>query len=294
MQSNLKIGAQAESFYRWKENCYNKARELGFSYIDYDLCDTDKEWYQCDEAKMKEMMFEERERIEAAGITVSQVHGPWRWPPQDDTDENRAERLEKMKRSIVLTKYLGCKYFVIHPIMPYGIEDKLMGEDKVQSTWDLNWVFMNELLQTAKEHDIVICFENMPMPNFAIGSPEEILQFVEKMNDEHFQICLDTGHVAVYENENLADAVRLFGDHMKVMHVHDNDGTRDQHLLPYFGVINWEEFGAALKEIGYEGVFSFETSPPKKLPNPVYEKACSMMYKMAENLLQYNGDNQNA
>ena len=117
MQSNLKIGAQAESFYRWNENCYNKARELGFSYIDYDLCDTDKEWYQCDEAKMKEMMFEERERIEAAGITVSQVHGPWRWPPQDDTDENRAERLEKMKRSIVLTKYLGCKYFVIHPII---------------------------------------------------------------------------------------------------------------------------------------------------------------------------------
>lgn len=282
----IKIGAEANLFFRWNENRYKKARELGFDYIDYDLSVTEKEPFLCDESKMKELMMAERALIEEAGISVGQVHGPWRWPPQDSTEEDRAERLEKMQRAIVATKYLGCKHYVIHPIMPYGIEDKLLGEEKVQSTWELNWVFMNELLKTAKENDIIICFENMPMPNFSIGSPAEILDFVEKINDDHFQICLDTGHVAVYENENLADAVRLFGKRMKVMHVHDNNGIMDQHLLPYLGVINWEEFGAALKEIEYDGVFSYETGFHKKLPDPFYEQACRMLHDIAVNLLK--------
>lgn len=228
----------------------------------------------------------EKELLQEAGIFVSQVHGPWRFPPRDFSDADRAERMEKMKRSMNATKILGCKNWVIHPIMPFGWDEKISNPGHEQKTWEINYKFMSELLLTAKEHDITICLENMPMPNFSIGSPEEILKFVKEINDDHFKVCLDTGHAAVYPNGNPADAARMLGDHIKVLHIHDNNGEEDFHWLPYFGIINWEEFGMALKEIGFRGVFSYESYSHKKFPSPYYENICRMMVKIAENILE--------
>jgi sugar phosphate isomerase/epimerase len=54
--------------------------------------------------------------------------------------------------------------------------------------------------------------------------------------------------------------VRLVGKkHLKALHVHDNGGERDSHWLPGTGVIDWSDFSASLKEIGFEGAVSIET-----------------------------------
>lgn len=191
--------------------------------------------------------------------------------------------MEKMKKSIYGTAILGCKNWVIHPIMPYGTMEK--DTEYTQNTWDMNLEFMSELLKTAKEYDVTICLENMPMPSFSIGSPTEILKFVRVMNDEHFKICLDTGHVAVYDGLTPADAVRELGNEIRVLHIHDNSGKVDQHLLPYFGIIDWKDFGRALKECEFEGVFSYETAPPSNLPTPIFEEMCILLVKLAKEIM---------
>ena len=78
------------------------------------------------------------------------------------------------------------------------------------------------------------------MPEFSIGSPSEILKFVKTINDERFKVCLDTGHVAVYEGLTPDGAMRELGDTVRVLHVHDNNGRSDLHYMPYFGVIDCE------------------------------------------------------
>lgn len=65
----------------------------------------------------------ERDAAHRAGITISQIHGPWQWPPHDSTDEERAERLDKMKKSVIICSLLGCQYMVVHPIMPSSTLD---------------------------------------------------------------------------------------------------------------------------------------------------------------------------
>lgn len=136
--------------------------------------------------------------------------------------------MEKMKRSILFTSILGCKHWVIHPIMPYGIQEK--DTKDAEKTWELNIEFMSRLLEYAKEQDIVICLENMPMPQFSIATPAKILEFVKTMNDDHFKICLDTGHVAVFSELSIADEVLRLGDNIKAIHIHDNMGDGDTHL----------------------------------------------------------------
>ena len=281
----MKIGI-TESSYRVypKEIRYQKMKEHGFTCADYGMSNTEVAPYTLDDAEFDAYLTEERRLAEDAGIVISQVHGPWRWPPQDATEEDRAERMEKMKRSIRGTAVLGCKNWIVHPIMPYGINE--LGTDDAQKTWDLNVVFMRELLACAKEHDIIICFENMPMPNFSLGSVEAIMRFVNEMNDDHFRVCLDTGHVNVFPGQTLYDAVHMIGDKLQALHVHDNSGKSDEHRLPWLGTADWEGFGRALREIGFDGVFSYETGPAIALPVDLYGDMLRFMVKSAHVIMK--------
>lgn len=280
----MEIGMCSQYYERWGDLRYRKMKEHGYAYIDYNLADTDGPAYSCGERELEALMQKERELVGQAGMEISQVHGPWRWPPRDNTPQERQERMEKMKRSIQATALLGCRNWVIHPVMPYGIEDKGTGHE--QETWEINIAFMGELLETAREYGITICLENMPMPDFSIGSPSEILRFVREMDDEQFKICLDTGHVAVYQGLTPAGAMRELGETVRVLHVHDNNGKADLHYMPYFGVIDWPDFSRALKECGFQGVFSLETAPPQKLPDEIYDQMCRTLAGIARGLAE--------
>lgn len=283
----MKIGITADTFDtrgygRWRDDTYIKLKRHGFSCSDFDMSNTDSEIYTLPQADSDKLLIKEKKLAEKAGIEISQVHGPWRWPVQDSTEEDRAERMEKMKKSIRATYVLGCKNWVIHPIMPYGIEDA--NTDAAQSTWDMNIAFMRELLQTAKEYDITICLENMPMLNFSISKPEDILRFAEEINDENFKICLDTGHVSVFKELSLYHEVLRLGKKIRTLHVHDNRNSLDLHMAPYYGIINWDEFALALKEIGFNGSFSLETLPSRKLPDDIFENTCKIYASIAKNI----------
>ena len=273
----MKLGSCGSLFARYGEQRYEKMRQYGYTCLDFGLANTDSAYYQADETELRRLLQTEAELVRAAGLTIWQTHGPWRWPSKDDTEEDRAERMEKMKRSIHMTALLGCRYWIVHPIMPLGIYER-KDEEKTKITWDINRAFMCELIKVAHEEDVIICLENMPMPDFSLGKVEDVIRFVKEMDDDHFKACLDTGHAAVTK-ESVGDAVRALGKELlATLHIHDNNGIHDQHRLPYFGVIDWEDFAQALQEIGFEGSFSYEVSPPKTMPDPYYEQVMLRTY----------------
>ncbi len=54
--------------------------------------------------------------------------------------------------------------------------------------------------------------------------------------------------------------------------------------MPYFGIIDWEDFAAALKDIKYNGCFSLETIPSGKLPDDIFVYMCRLLAKIAEKI----------
>lgn len=280
----MKIGVYTGNLSRWGDEKYRMLKSLGYSCVDYNLADTEVAPYTLNGQEFAAYLLAEKALVTDAGIEISQIHGPWRWPPEDSTVENRAERMEKMKTSIRATALLGCSNWVVHPIMPFGIED--IGTGKEQETWDMNLAFMQELLDTAKEYDVTICLENMPMTKFSLGAPKDILRFVKEIDDSHFRICLDTGHVSVFPGLSPANALRELGEYVRVLHVHDNDGQYDRHWIPGNGVIDWTDFGKALKESKYQGVFSLETVPAAVLPIPEAEKDYVDMIIIAKKIIE--------
>ena len=256
------LGSHAAAFARMKQH--------GYDCTDYQyLVDTENEVFSQDTAGFERTLLGVRRDADNAGIEIYQAHGPWRWPPQDASPEERAERFEKMSRAIMGCEILGCPNFIIHPIMPFGDWQ----DPEPQKLWEMNLEFFSRLCDVAKAHGRVICFENMPMTALSLSTPEQIMRFIKEINSPYMRMCLDTGHCSVF-GLSPADAVRMIGkEYLRALHVHDNDGRADRHMLPGQGVIDWEDFARALAEIGCECPVSIETSVSGKIPADQREAA---------------------
>ena len=254
-----------------------KLKAHGYECTDYqNFMNTETELFRVSDSEFEKRLLEEKEAFDSERIEIIQAHGPWR-TPQDATEEDRAERFEKMAKSIWGAKILGCKHFVIHPLMPFGADK----DPEPERLWEINYDFMSRLCKIGQQNGIVVNLENMPFSRLSLSCPAEILTFVKNINSEWFKVCLDTGHAAVF-GESPGDAVRLIGkEYLGTLHVHDNNGRSDLHWIPYTGVIDWADFAHSLSEIGFEGAVSLETDITQKIPADARELMEISLYRIA-------------
>ena len=252
-----KIGTPTSLYFGFGDahDGFLKVKRHGFDSADYqNLVNTENELFELSDSDFEKRLLSHKEAAKEAGIVINQTHGPWR-SPKDATVADRAERFEKMTKTLWATSVLGSRYMAIHPIMPYGCG----ANPEPERFMELNLQFFEKLTDEAKKYGVVICFENMPFPALTLSSTKQIADFVRTINSDNFKMCLDTGHCAVMK-ESPAYALRNYGDIIKIMHVHDNDGSHDSHQFPFDGIIDWEDFGKALSDVNEDVVLSLETS----------------------------------
>ncbi len=116
-----------------------------------------------------------------------------------------------------------------------------------------------KILDIAKKNNVKIAIENLDA--YSIKHLEFLLK---KINDKNLGFCYDIGH---YYLANLKkDLLKKYGNRLLALHIHDNlmdwypgyDYTRDLHLLPFDGKINFENFCLKLKKIKYKGIIMLE------------------------------------
>ncbi len=269
----MKIGTDPSAYFGYYKDhakAYERIAAHGYQALDCQtLANTEQELFTVSETEFEKRMRAESALAASFGLAFCQSHGPWRWPVQDSTEEERAERFESMSRAIRSTAYVGAGHFIIHCIMPYGCYS---GEESARQV-EMNREFFGRLLKTAEEYKVVIDLENLPFPQLPISRTNEVLDFVKEMNTPWMRMCLDTGHCSFY-GDSPAESVRLIGkEYLTTLHVHDNDGPNDRHWEPGRGIIDWADFSRALHEIGYEGVVSLETGVPRDVTDPAEREA---------------------
>lgn len=98
-------------------------------------------------------------------------------------------------------------------------------------------------------------------------------------------MCLATDHAAIFREWRPDRALRVYGDYIKVLHVHDNNGKADEHRLPYHGgVINRSAFSKALSEIKFDGVLALGYAPVCTLPHEIYLDMLKCVAKIARHI----------
>lgn len=270
MRIGISVKMREGGYDRFGDEKYTKIKSYGFDCVDFDMCNINHQLYKLGDEDFQAFMKKERELSQKAGIEIFQTHGPWPCPINSFEDADIHEKMEIIEMSIRGACILGCKYWVIHPLMPFGMDDIKQGLE--EETWKINVSFMEGILRVAKKYDVTVCVENTPFTGFSLATPEQVLKLVKKVNDEHLKICFDTGHVAVFSNLSLGDSIRHLKDEIKVLHIHDNLGENDEHLFPYKGIIDWQEFSTAVKEIEFNGVLSLEIVPKESLPTVEFER----------------------
>jgi sugar phosphate isomerase/epimerase len=79
------------------------------------------------------------------------------------------------------------------------------------------------------------------------------------------KVCFDTGHA--HMAGGVQPAFRMLRDRIAVMHVNDNHGDKDEHLLPYEGEIDWAQAIPDFRSAGRQFPILFELNYEQKEPN---------------------------
>ena len=262
----MKLGIGSTSADKFSYGGLEKLRELGFTHIDYNvLCKQTHGIYKG--GNIEELLSPEKAKIAGAGLTISQTHAPWDYHRDGDTPEQINEMYENLKICIKANAFLGVKYIAVHPFFPHGE----MSSEGADEDLELNVKLFKELQPLLEEYDVTLCIENLPWPLAVNGYPARVLELIERLDNPHYAACLDTGHSMSCKVQP-GDAVKLLGKHLKITHIHDNEGGGDQHKFPYDKncKIDWEYFSKSMKEIEYDGVFNLETAPDSRLAEDVY------------------------
>ena len=253
----LRIGITNTSYgvYGFEE-AISRIASQGYDCIDYQgFVDIESDFFKLPEEEFMAEISRQMSQIHAHGMEISQAHAPWR-TPRDGDPEERKRWLEAMKKAIRGTKAMGCHRFVVHPLFPY-----MDTAEHPEEVWAMTEEFIGTLADYAKEYGVTVCLENMPFPVFPIATVEHCMDMLDRLGRDNLKICIDTGHASIFKGSDVASAVRLVADRLEAVHIHDNMGKEDEHLIPGDGIINWDDFAAALKEIGFDKVISLETSP---------------------------------
>lgn len=261
----IKIGLESSAYFGlWDyEDGLKQLKTHGYECIDYsELCNRHSDVYTFNNDKYRRVLSDIGEAADKYSIEITQLHGLW--VTDDRTKAQREESISYFIKEIEGAHYLGCKNVVVHPFLPFGWGAET-DKDKI---WDVNIDLFTRLIECAEKYDVNVCAENLPFKAVEMSTVKSVKRLVREINHPNFKVCLDTGHANVW-HDNIAEDVRLLGEDLATLHVHDNKGNWDQHLIPYMGNINWEEFLVALKEIGYTGAFTLETMIAPAMPQPL-------------------------
>ncbi len=173
----------------------------------------------------------------------------------------KSEGMEFLKKQIDLFLAMGVKNMVLHCDSLAWRESKPSEEEQIEE----NCKAICELLDYIKGSDAVICLENLISTNFA-NNVEGLMLFIEKFDSKNLGICLDTGHLHLRDKDQVA-FIRRAGKHIKALHLADNQGEHDQHLMPYgCGGVDFVSVVREMKKLGYEGLYNLEIPGERNAP----------------------------
>ncbi len=79
--------------------------------------------------------------------------------------------------------------------------------------------------------------------------PEDMIFFFEYLQDQDVGFCLDTGHHSVFSLTSLEYWMDLLSPYLKQLHLHDNCGTKDEHMAVGGGQIDFKTIFKTLKAV---------------------------------------------
>ena len=184
-------------------------------------------------------------QVKLDGIERKVLHAPFNelFPCAIDK-KARALAADRYRQAIELAKRYGSTKVIIHggynPWIYYPV-------------WyvEQSILFWKKFLKEDPGVEIVL-------ENVLETEPQWLLDIAKGVDEPRLKLCLDIGHVNAYSKIPLMDWLESWTPYLSHFHVHNNDGSRDQHNALNDGTIPMKEFLIRAEELCPNATFTFE------------------------------------
>ncbi len=158
--------------------------------------------------------------------------------------EHRAG-VELVKNRLEMAARLGAEVVILHvPALPAVEPARETLRRQVRKSLDA-------LAPVARAGNVRIALENLFPDNFP-----HLRELFQAYGPDYIGLCYDSGHGLITGNglENLAQ----WKDRLISVHLHDNDGSSDQHNLLFSGGVDWPRLAELMAASAYRKCVSME------------------------------------
>ncbi|MBR5232166.1 MAG: sugar phosphate isomerase/epimerase [Clostridia bacterium] len=201
------------------------------------------------------------------GMAFQSLHAPFtKMKDMWEKDEEKAQ--------IALNELLHCLHLCAEEGIPLMVVHAFIGfEDHTPTAEGLER--FGQLAAAAEKEKVLLAFENTEGEEYLDALMEAF------RGNPWVGFCWDSGHEVCYNRGQ--DLLKKYGDRLLCTHINDNLGISDPegsitwlddlHLLPFDGVINWQDAASRLHRCGYRGALTMEMnvkSKPGRHENDAY------------------------
>ncbi len=183
----------------------------------------------------------------------------------------RLTMLDEIKRALDIADTIPFRYLIQH----IGVSEEEFDERKLEAAFTA----LEEVNLFARERGVNVLLENIPNQ---LASAERLVYFLERTHLK-LDFCLDVGHANM--NEGVSAAFKVMNGRIQSTHIHDNDGTDDGHLWPFFsqgGTIDWSETMRLLRSLPQECPLLLELREFPEYPMPQSLEIVSRIFEKLE------------
>lgn len=169
----------------------------------------------------------------------------WTWDPT------------ALRREIDFAEQVGATVLVLHPVC--------LGIERPEDRPDIPEI--RRIAAYAAKRGVRLALENMRDTIWLLD------RMLEDVGDDpaatNLGICIDVGHAHLSHDAGrhpVTNYLERYAAQLIHVHLHDNDGASDEHLLPGTGSIDWPQALGTLARIDFRGIAMVEVHPPADLP----------------------------
>lgn len=268
-----------------EEKALELIKKAGFECVDYSLyvSSITEGDYVAKAQRTKQL-------LDTYGLVCNQAHAPFSGFKYGEAMDLSSEHYREIVSAIEYAAIIGAKHIVVHGIrVPSAFGNDVSNPNYrlyscfgTDASLEYNYDFMKSLAPYAKKFGIKIAIENVGV---AFAAPFLLNEIMTRLDDPTFVVLVDVGHSFLFRTAPEVFISSIHPGWIKGLHIQDNDGITDQHLLPGLGKINWDNVLTALADYGYDGDFTLESTYfTKAMPVDATYEALALSAKIARGM----------
>ena len=198
------------------------------------------QWYDSDYKKFEVPQEEQILYARKKGLNVIFTHLGYRNMNDIWLDNERGDAyLQKYLKNLDEMKKLGIDLVMMHACV--GLDAPKPNKIGLER--------FRQLCNHAKELGINLAFENTKIPGY--------LEFlIDNISLDNIGVCYDCGHDHCHFKDNFN--FDKFKNKIMCIHIHDNHGETDEHLIPGDGNLDYDYVLSGLKRANYNSYLTLE------------------------------------